>query len=121
MVQKGLFSTLRRFEAYEQRLKILGELESLRNALPGDEYPCYPSDGSDLRHFIHLNDCLAHVGETCRYEDIDHLEEHLIDVENIPPILEKVFVNPEVAFGQNLLKRDVFSLENSSDYINIYE
>ncbi|KAB8227689.1 uncharacterized protein BDW43DRAFT_316593 [Aspergillus alliaceus] len=121
MVQKCFIVTLRRFEACKQRSKILGELESLRNVLPDDEYPCYPSDGSELRHFIHLNDCLAHVGETCRYEDIDHLEGHLIDIENIPSILEKVFVNPELAVGQNLPKRDVFSLENSSSYINIYE
>ncbi|KAE8388154.1 hypothetical protein BDV23DRAFT_174101 [Aspergillus alliaceus] len=105
MVQKCFIATLRRFEACKQRSKFLGELESLRN----------------LRHFIHLNDCLAHVGETCRYEDIDHLGGHLIDIENIPSILEKVFVNPELAVGQNLLKRDIFSLENSSSYNNIYE
>lgn len=96
MVQRCFFSTVRRFEAYEERSKTLGDLELLRNALPGDEYPCHPSDGSESRHFIHLNDCLAHVGETCRYEDIDHLEGHLLDVENIPPILEKMFMNPEL-------------------------
>ncbi|OJJ42067.1 hypothetical protein ASPZODRAFT_29471 [Penicilliopsis zonata CBS 506.65] len=121
MVQRCFFSTVRRFEAYEERSKTLGDLELLRNALPGDDYPCYPSDGSESRYFIHLNDCLAHVGETCGYEDIDHLEGHLLDVENIPPILEKTFMNPELAVGQNLLKRDIFSLENSSSYINTYK
>lgn len=62
-----------------------------------------------MRRFIHKHDCLSHVGKACIYEDIDHLERHLIEVENIPSILEKVFAKSELAVGQNLLKRDVFS------------
>lgn len=46
---------------------------------------------------------------------------HLIDVENIPSILEKVLTNPELPVGQNLLKRDIFSLKKFSSFINFYE
>jgi hypothetical protein len=120
-VQRCFTSTLRRFEAHERRSTILEELKILKNALPDDEYPCYPSDGSELRNFIHQHDCLAHVGNACVYQDIDHLEGHLFDVEKIPSILEEVFAKPELAVGQNLLKRDVFSSENFPDYIYQYE
>ncbi|KAL5042778.1 hypothetical protein BDW71DRAFT_216733 [Aspergillus fruticulosus] len=120
-VQKCFTSTLRRSEAHKQRSNILEELNILRKALSGDEYPCCPSSMSQPRHFIHRKDCLAHVGKLCVYELIDYLEERLIDIQNVPSILENVFAKPELAVGQKLLKRDTFSIESDPAYVTFYE
>lgn len=88
--------------------------------MPINQFDCYP--GSSEQPFIHVEDCLAHVGENCPYENLESFARQLLDVENVPLVLARAFSNPELAAGQGLLRRDVHGYSNlPSTYSYLYE
>ena len=104
-------SLLQRFDPDEARSDILNEVARINGSLPRNQFDCYPVD-SEPGHFIHFDDCLSHVGEDCPYQILDSLERQLLDVERVPFVLARLFSNPQLAAGQNILRR----LMDSSSY-----
>ncbi|KAJ5509687.1 hypothetical protein N7527_011830 [Penicillium freii] len=112
-------SLLQRLDPNERRSDILNEIARINDSLPGNQFSCYAVD-SKPGHFVHLEDCLAHVGEDCPYQKLDSLERQLFDVESVPFILARLFSDPQLAAGQDILGRAMdSSLYNT--YFYLYE
>lgn len=112
-------SLLQRFDPSETRSDILNEIARINDSLPGNQINCYPVD-SESGHLIHLDDCLSHVGEDCPYQNLDSLRSQLLDVKSVPFILARLFSDPQLVVGQNILRRVIYSSPYTT-YFYLYE